>query len=86
MATFEWSPGWEDELKRQLRPKMRKFADDHQSAMDALSERLTGRPVSEITPEVEREIASWGASMSDGEMTRIATAISNGERVILRAG
>ncbi|MCV6969796.1 hypothetical protein [Mycobacterium bohemicum] len=86
MATFEWNPDWEDELKRQLQPRMQKFADDHQSAMDALFERLAGRSVSEITPEVEREIASWGVSMSDGAVTRIANAISDRERVILRAG
>jgi hypothetical protein len=78
MATrFEMNPGWEDELKRQLQPAMQKFADDHQPTMDALVERLTGRSVAEITPQVEQEIAGWGVSMSDGELTRIATAISN---------
>ncbi|OBI49596.1 hypothetical protein A5707_16640 [Mycobacterium kyorinense] len=65
---------------------MQKFAEDHQPTMDALFERLRGRSVAEITFELEREIASWGGSMPDGELTRIATAISNGERVVLRAG
>ncbi|MGV0047286.1 hypothetical protein ACRU13_21755 [Mycobacterium colombiense] len=83
---FQMNPGWEEELQRQLRPAMQKIADDNQPQMDDLFRRYAGRSVEEIKPAVEREIASWGGSMSDDGLTRIATAISEGQRVILRGG
>jgi hypothetical protein len=80
------NPGWEEELKRQLQPAMQQIADENQSQMDDLFRRYTGRSVEEIKPALEREIASWGGSMSDDGLTRIATAISEGQRVILQGG
>jgi len=79
-------PEWEDKLRRHLQPMMQKFADDHQPEMDELFRRYNGRSVDEVKPAVKREMASWGGSMSDAAVTRVATAISNGERVVLRGG
>lgn len=83
------NPGWEEELKRQAQPALRKigkqFAEENQPKMDALLQTYKGRPVSEIKPVVQREMDRWGGSLSDdAELTRIATAISEGTRVILR--
>ena len=82
---IRWEPGWEEELSRQLQPVIQQFADDHQPDMDALTQQYAGRPVSEIKPVIEREMAIWGTSLSDDdELMRVATAISEGQRVILR--
>jgi hypothetical protein len=53
--------------------------------MDALAEQYKGRPVAEIKPVVDSELRRWGGSIpGDAELTRVATAISQGQRVILR--
>jgi hypothetical protein len=84
---IEWKPGWEDELKRQLQPAIQEWADDHQPDMDALTQQYAGQPVSEIKPVIKSEMDRWGGSLSDdAELTRVATAISEGQRVILRPG
>jgi hypothetical protein len=84
---FEMNPGWEDALRRHLRPAMQEFADNHQSRMDSFSRQYAGRPVSDIKPVLAQELASWGASLSgDAGLTRITTAISEGQAVVLRAG
>lgn len=82
---IEWKPGWEEELKRAAQPAMQKFADQNQPKMDDLFEQYQGRPVEEIKPSIQREMESWGGSMSDDAVTRVATAISEGQRVKLRA-
>jgi hypothetical protein len=83
---FEIDPDWESKLRRHLQPMMQKIADDHQLKMDDLFGRYKGRSVAEVKPAVAREMATWGGSMSDTELTRVATAISNGQRVVLRGG
>jgi hypothetical protein len=75
----------EEGLAEALRDATRQWSDDHQPKMDALTEELTGQPVDEIKPVVDRAMRSWGGEISDdAELERIATAISQGERVILR--
>lgn len=82
---IEWNPGWEDEIRRAAQPAVEKFASDNQPRMDALTDQYQGRPVSEIKPIIDRELKRWGGSISDdAELTRVATAISEGQRVILR--
>ena len=79
---IEWKDGWEDEIKRQVTEE---FIRRHQPELDALLRRHKGKPVEEVKPIVRREMSRWEGSVPDAELTRIATAISQGERVILRA-
>lgn len=82
---IKWKPGWEDEIRRAAEPALEEFARHNQSKMDALTERYKGRPVEEIKPIVDRELKRWGGAISDdAELTRVATAISEGQRVMLR--
>lgn len=82
---IRWNPGWEEELKKAAEPGLREFARRHQPRMDALTEQYRGRAIEEIKPVIEREMSQWGGSFSDdAELTRVATAISKGERVVLR--
>jgi hypothetical protein len=83
---FEVDPDWESKLRRHLQPMMEKIADDHQPEMDQLFHRYKGRSVDEVKPAVERAVASWGLSMNDAALARVATAIGNGQRVVLRGG
>ncbi|MCZ0731164.1 hypothetical protein [Mycolicibacterium iranicum] len=81
---IKWSPGWEEDLRRAAQPALKDFTRRNQPKMDALTERYKGRPIEEIRAVVQREMKRWGASVSDSEeLTRIATAISRGERVRL---
>lgn len=82
---IQWEPGWEEELVKAAEPALREFARNNQPKMDALTERYQGRAIEEIKPVVEREMSRWGGSFSDdAELTRVAMAISKGERVLLR--
>lgn len=81
---IEWNPGWEEEIKKAVEPALREFVRKNQPKMDALTDRLRGHSIQEIKPVVQREMSSWGGSLSDdAELTRVATAISRGERVLL---
>lgn len=76
---IKWNPGWEEEIARQVERSL-------QPKMDALTRKYKGRPVEEVERAIQREIKSWGGSAPDrSELTKWATAISNGERVIVRA-
>ncbi|MCV7422989.1 hypothetical protein H7K45_20765 [Mycobacterium yunnanensis] len=84
---IEWKPGWEEELQRALQPAMQQFAEDHQAEMDALSEQYAGQPVADVAVAVRQMMDRWpGKLSSEDELTRIATAISQGQRVLLRGG
>jgi hypothetical protein len=82
VVEIKWN---EEELARVLQAAAEEFADQHQSDMDELSQRFNGRPVDEIKPVLDSEMTRWGGSFSDdAELTRVATAISQGEDVKLR--
>lgn len=77
---IEWSRDFEDEINRVAK----EFARNNQPKMDAFTEQHKGRPVAEIKSAVQREMEGWGGSFSDdAELTRVATAISEGQQVIL---
>lgn len=82
---FKMNPGWEKEIARLAQPALKEFAEKNQPKMDSLLQRYSGRPVAEIKPLIKREMDRWGGSLSgDAELTKIATAISKGRRVVLR--
>jgi hypothetical protein len=84
-VNIEWDDDWEEKIRRAAQPAVEQFAANNQPRMDALTEQYKGHPVEEIKPIVDSELRRWGGSIDgDAELTRIATAISEGQRVILR--
>ncbi|WP_100458691.1 hypothetical protein [Mycobacteroides abscessus] len=83
--SIEWNRDFENELKRAMQPALKEFARKHQPKMDAFTRKYKERPVDEVARALQREIKSWGGSAPDrAELTQWATAISKGERVILK--
>lgn len=75
--TFQWNPNFENEMLEQIR----KLKD----ALDRVSTSHAGRPVDEVKLEL---VAQWNgvgndASITDPQLTTIATRISVGKRVWL---
>lgn len=84
MANFKMSPGWEKKLEKAVKPALKDIASDYQKMFDSLLRRYKGRPVSEIKPVLRREWSRVGGSISDPELTKYATHISEGTRIQLR--
>lgn len=78
---IEWNDGWQEQIERQVADE---YIRRHQPELDALLRRHKGKPVDEVKPIVRREMSRWEGDVPDAELTRIATAISQGERVVLR--
>lgn len=57
-----------------------------QPILDGVFNELSGRPVEEIKPVLKKrwEAGNDGASLTEPELTKYATEISNGRRIILR--
>lgn len=84
---MEFSSDWEEQIKRAAQPALKELTDRNQPKMDALTEQYAGHPVAEIKPIVKQELTRMGLSWSgDAELIRIATAISQGQQVVLRPG
>jgi hypothetical protein len=81
--TFKMNPGWEDEAKRMafdaVAPKL-------QAALDRVYDECSGRPVDEVKPVLQREWTAntGGGTLSDPDLTKYASLISDGDRVVLR--
>lgn len=84
MADFKMSPGWEKELEKAVKPALKNIASDYQKMFDSLLRRYKGRPVSEIKQVLRREWSRVGGSVSDPELTKYATHISEGTRIQMR--
>lgn len=78
MARIEFTPGWEEELGRQVR---RQF----QEAFDVVFRRYSGHPVERVKEVLRREFKRRGATITDPELTQYAEAISQGTRIRVRA-
>lgn len=83
--SIKWNRDFEKQLLRAAQPELKEFARKNQPRMDEFKRKYKGRPVDEIERALQREIKSWGGSAPDrAELTQWATAISRGERVILK--
>jgi hypothetical protein len=71
---IKWNPGWEDDLSRQINGQFQK-------ASDKVFNRYAGRPVADVKDAITREWKRIGASITDPELTKFATAISEGKRL-----
>lgn len=83
MSSFETEPGWEGEVGRAA---IEATCSRIQPILDRIHERYAGRPVDEIKPVLAREWTegTGGGSISDPDLTRYASVISNGRRIVLR--
>lgn len=78
VAGFEINPNFEDEIGRQVRQLFQKV-------FDAVFTRHAGQPVSDIRAALESDFAREGVTITDPELTKYATAISEGTRIRVRA-
>ncbi|BBY65494.1 hypothetical protein [Mycolicibacterium helvum] len=83
---FEISPDFEKQLARAVEPALQDVAARLQVVLDSMRDRYKGRPIAEIVPVLKREFARFGGSMSDREVQKYATAISNGIAIQTRVG
>ncbi|MGB3354915.1 hypothetical protein ACTWP6_29995 [Mycobacterium sp. 4D054] len=85
-AGFKMSRDFEKQLARAAKPALQDVAAKLQVTLDSMQERYKGRPVVEIVPVLKRELARFGGSISEEEVEKYATAISNGISIQTRAG
>lgn len=76
--------GFEQSLEKAVRPAIKDIASDYQRLFDSLCRRYKGRPVAEVKPALRREWSRIGGSLSDPELTKYATCISDGTRIRIK--
>ena len=81
---FEPGRNLERELSRVADKAMRGVAHDYQKALDSIARRYVGKPPSLIKPVLKREWAKLGGQLSEPELTKYATHISEGTRIKFR--
>lgn len=84
MARVKMTPGWEKALEQAVQPALTGIAAHYQKMFDMLLRRHKGRPVPEIKPVLRREWSRIGGSISDPELTKYATHISEGTRITMK--
>lgn len=80
------SRDFEEQIARAAEPALKEIAGKIQKVLDSMAARYKGRPVVEIKPVLKRELAQFGGSMPDAELTKYATAISEGTPIRTRVG
>lgn len=56
-----------------------------QSALDALHRQMSGQPVERVKPKLAQAWKSkMGEALTEPQLTEWATAIANGQRIVLR--
>jgi hypothetical protein len=78
MAGFKMNPNFGEEIGRQVNANLQKM-------FDAVFRRHAGQPVPDVKEALKRELKRGGADITDPELTNIATAISEGTRIKVRA-
>jgi hypothetical protein len=82
---FEMNPGWEETVAQMA---FEATSQRFQPILDGVHTEFADQPIDVIKPVLAARWAKGGedASISDPELTNIATAISEGRRVILTNG
>jgi hypothetical protein len=83
--TFDADPGWECQVGRMaVDGVLRRI----QPVLDEIHEQYAGCPVDEIKPVLAREwtACTRGGSIAEPDLTRYASVISQGRRIVLRVG
>lgn len=73
------------EIKRLVNEKVNGVARQYEQALAQMGLDLKGRPVEDIKPLVRARVQDLGGDITDPELTNIATAISEGTKIILNA-
>jgi hypothetical protein len=83
MSSFETEPGWERQVGRMAIEAVRRRL---QPILDQLHQQYAGCSVDEIKPVLAREwtACTGGGPISDPDLTRYASVISTGRRIVLR--
>ncbi len=69
------------EVQKIIKEETRKAGRDFQQAVNSVAARKRGRPVSEISPALRRELRSKGFEGSETELRAYADAISKGHPI-----
>jgi hypothetical protein len=84
MSSFETDPGWDRQVARMAVEAVRRRL---QPILDQILEQYAGCPVDEIKPVLAREwtTCTGGGPIADPDLTRYASVISRGQRIVLQA-
>lgn len=83
MAKFSFDQRALDQIGKQAAGE---FTRSMQPTLDALHRELAGQPVESIKPRLAHAWrAKAGESLSEPGLTEWATALSNGDRIVLKA-
>jgi hypothetical protein len=83
VSSFDLDPGWERQVGRMaVEAVLRRV----QPVLDEIHEQYAGCPVDEIKPVLARQWpdCTGGGSITDPDLTRYASVISQGRRIVLR--
>jgi hypothetical protein len=83
VSIFETDPGWERQVGRMAIEATRSRV---QPILDRIHQQYAGCPVDEIKPVLAREwtAGTGGGSIADPDLTRYASVISRGGRIVLK--
>jgi hypothetical protein len=81
---FEMSPTWERDLNKMVQGAVQDIAGEYQRMFDRLAREYKRRPVAEIKTVLRHEWSRLGATISDAELTRYASLISEGRHITLQ--
>jgi hypothetical protein len=82
VPSFEMDSGWEHQVSRMA---VKGLCGRLQPTLDWIHEQYAGRPVEEIKPVLAREwtACTGGGPIADPDLTRYASVISGGRRIVL---
>ena len=81
VAHLKMNPNWENEIRKHIQPALEERARIFQGVLDPLYDEYQGRSVEEIKPVLEREWTRMGGTITEPELTKVATHISEGVRI-----
>ncbi|MHC1558190.1 hypothetical protein ACR9E3_04495 [Actinomycetospora sp. C-140] len=87
-SSFKFTKGGlERAVREAARDGVQRLAERFQAVLDEVLATHAGRPVDEVKPVLQ---ARWravndGADLTDPELTQYAQALSDGQRVVVRA-
>lgn len=83
MSTVKMNGNWKRDLEKQA---LAQIKDHFQPILDDVFKKMNGRPVDEVKPVLKKrwESANDGAKITDPDLTKYATAISEGKMIVLK--
>ena len=84
-SNFKLSHDWEKKIRKAVEPQLRARAQEMERLLADLTRRHKGRPVSQIKVPVRTAFKQHGWELTDPDLTRYATAISEGTKITVTA-